>query len=145
MFSNGNIPSIVQFEKPNWKMTKLGLTPQQHFKLWIANLHLTPVGTHPNEREIDPIRLDYFPMRGDLVYHAGYRLMIVNVVMDPSAYWQQTNVWLGIVVEASIVPEGDARPIPDLSTVAPAEKPGANPIPDWPGFPPTGPTNTPHR
>jgi hypothetical protein len=140
-----DVPSIVTFEKPNWQLTKLGIAPKQKFSFWLANLHLTPPGSHPNEREIDPIRLDYFPMRGDMVYYIGYRLMITDVVLDPAAYWRQTNVWLGLIAQAIVAPEGDARPIQDLSAPAPAESKGASPIPDWPGFPPSGPTNTPNR
>ncbi len=136
-----DVPAIVTFEKPNWRMTKLGITPQQHFKFWLANLHLTPPGTLPNEREKDPVRLDYFPIRGDLIYYIGYRLMVINVVLDPSSYWLQTNVWLGLTCEVSIVPDGDARPVVDLGNPVPAEMPGARAIPDWPGMPPTGPAN----
>jgi hypothetical protein len=140
-----DIPSIVTFEKPNWAMTKLGLTPKQHFKFWLANLHLNPSGTLIDGREIDPVRLDYFPLRGDLIYYIGYRLMVINVVLDPSTYWLQTNVWLGLVCEASIAPDGDARPTIDLLTPVPAEQPGAKPLPDWPGPAPTGPANIPHN
>jgi hypothetical protein len=53
---------------------------------------------------------DYFPTRGDMIYYNGYRQMIVNVVLKPEAFWQQTNVWLGMVVEA-IIP---ARATPAL-------------------------------
>ena len=139
------VPAIVQFEKPNWQLTKLGITPKQRFKFWLANIHLCPPGSLVDDRETSPIRLDYFPLRGDLVYYIGYRLMIMNVVLDPSAYWLQSGVWLGLVCEVSIVPDGDARPVVDLGTPVPAESPGAKAVPDWPGFPPTGPTNTPHN
>lgn len=138
-----DVPAIVQFEKPDWRLTKLGLTPKQRFKFWLANLHLTPSGTLEDVRERDPIRLDYFPMRGDLVYYIGYRLMIINVVLDPSAYWLQTNVWLGLVCEVALVPEGDARPVVDLGTPVPAEQPTAKTPQDWPGFPIEG--ATPHN
>ena len=46
-----DIPAIVTFDKPNWAMTKLGITPKQHFRFWIANLHITPPGTLMDGRE----------------------------------------------------------------------------------------------
>jgi hypothetical protein len=130
-----SVPAIVQFEKPDWRLTKRGLIPLQQFKFWLAHLHLTPPGTLVEENELNPVRLDYFPTRGDLIYYNGYRLMIINPVLEPGAYWEQTNVWLGLVCEASMVPEGDARPLPDLSQAAPSEQVGARVIPDWPGLP----------
>jgi hypothetical protein len=132
-----SVPAIVQFEKPDWRLTKLGITPRQKFKFWLANLHLTPPGTDQGDSAKDQqIRLDYFPLRGDLIYYIGYRLMIINPVLDPSAYWLQTDVWLGMVCEASIVPDGDAKPIVDMGETVPAELPGAKTPPDWPGLPP---------
>ncbi len=138
-----DVPAIVNFEKPDWRLTKLGIKPLQRFKFWLANLHL-----HPQDEVTKgvpkSIHLDYFPLRGDMIYYIGYRLMIINVVLDPKAYWAQTNVWMGLVCEASIVPDGDARPIPNLGVASPAETPAA-PVPqDWPGQPPNGPTNIPH-
>lgn len=134
-----SIPAIVQFEKPDWRMTKLGIVPKQRFKFWLANLHLTPPGTLMDDAQKDQIRVDYFPQRGDLIYYIGYRLMITMPVLDPSAYWLQTNVWLGMVCEATIAPDGDARPIPDQSMPAPSESPGARAMPDWPGLPGAAP------
>lgn len=139
-----DVPAVVTFDKPNWALTKLGITPRQHFRFWLANLHLNPPGALADSRELNPIRLDYFPLRGDRIYYIGYRLMIVNVVLDPSTYWLQTNVWLGLTCEASIAPDGDARPTANLGTLAPAEQPGAKPLQDWPGEPPNGPGNIPH-
>lgn len=139
-----DVPAIATFMKPDWRLTKLGLRPMQRFSFWLANLHLQALDITSKEEE-KPIRLDYFPQRGDLIFYTGYRLMIINSAPDPKAYWAQTNVWLGISCEACIVPDGDARPIPDLSKAAPAEEPGV-PVPeDWPGFPPSGPTNIPHN
>jgi hypothetical protein len=136
-----NVPAIVNFDKPNWRMTRLGIKPIQQFRFWLANLHL-----HPEDMSVKndpkPIRLNYFPLRGDLIYYIGYRLMIINVVLDPKAYWAQTNVWLGLVCEASIVPDGDAKPIADLSTTSPAEEVTAVIPQDWPP-PPIGPPNQP--
>ena len=99
--------AINQFEKPDWRLTKLGIIPQRRDKFWLANLHLQA--------------FDYFPMRGDQVYWNGYRYGIINVVLDPSAYWQQTGVWLGLTVECIVAPQGDARPVVDSSTPVPAE------------------------
>jgi len=139
-----DVPVIAKFEKPNWKMTKLGIKPVQQFNFIIANLHLQPSGL-PSIAEKEVVRLDYFPLRGDMIYYLGYRLMITNVVLAPEAYWGQTNVWMGLICEATIAPDGDARPLTNLGETAPAEKPTA-PVPaDWPGFPPTGPTNIPHN
>jgi hypothetical protein len=139
-----DVPAIVNFEKPDWKLTKLGLRPLQRFKFWLANQHLMPMD-EAAKAEQNPIRLDYFPLRGDLIYYIGYRLMIINVVLDPKSYMGQTNLWLGLVCEACIVPDGDAKPIPDLSKPAPSETQAAQVPQDWPGFPPNGPTNLPHN
>lgn len=137
------IPAIVTFEKPDWRLTKLGMRPIQQFGFWLATEHLR-APDESSKGDSKAIRLDYFPLRGDMIYYIGYRLMIINAVPDPKAYWQQTNVWTGIVCEATIVPDGDAKPIPNLGEASPAELPGV-PVPaDWPGFPPTGPTNIPH-
>jgi len=98
------------------------------------------------EQAQDNIRLDYFPLRGDLIYYNGYRLMIINPVLDPSTYWLQTNVWLGMTCEAVIAPDGDARPVTNVGVTVPAEQPGfAKPLEDWPGPTPSGPTNIPHN
>jgi hypothetical protein len=139
-----NVPALVNFEKPDWRLTKLGIKPIQRFKFWLANLHLHPEDTTA-KTDPKPIRLDYFPLRGDMIYYIGYRLMIINVVLDPKAYWGQTNLWLGLICEASIVPDGDARPLVNLGQATPAEKPGEPPPIDWPGEPPTGPFNIPHN
>src|SRR5208283_4306912 len=85
-----DVPAIATFEKPDWRMTKLGLKPTQRFKFWLANLHLHPLDT-VTKNVPKSIHLDYFPLRGDLIYYIGYRLMIINVVLEPKAYWAQTN------------------------------------------------------
>lgn len=108
-----DMPAIVQFEKPDWRLTKVGLVPQQKYIYWLGNLILQ--------------EFDYFPTRGDFVYYNGYRQQIVNVVLKPEAYWQQTNVWLGMVVEAIIPAQGDARPVLNPGVAAPAEKTPAIP------------------
>ena len=138
-----DIPSIVSFEKPNWAMTKLGITPQQRFKFILANQHLQ-APDEASKVDKSAIRLNYFPLRGDMVYYIGYRLMIINVVLEPAAYWHQTDVWMGLVCEASIVPDGDAKPLPNLGVVSLSEQPTAQVMADWPGEAPTGPSNIPH-
>lgn len=125
------IPAIIMFERPNWLLTKLGIQPVVRSKFWLSNLGLQAA--------------DYFPAQGDFISHNGYRCMVNKVVLEPGAFWQQTNVWLGLVCETIIAPEGDARPIQDINLQVPAEKVGTPAISDWPGFPPTGPTNTPHN
>lgn len=137
------VPCIATFAKPDWRLTKLGIKATQQFNFWLANIHLTPPD---KESANDPkaVRLDYFPLRGDMIFYIGYRLMIINVYLEPSAYWQQTNVWTGLICQACIAPDGDARPIPNLGVAAPSEKPGQSAPMDWPGEPPIGPTNIPH-
>lgn len=104
-----DIPAINKFEKPDWRLTKIGVVPQRRDVFILDHLLLQ--------------EFDYFPVRGDLVFFNGYRYMIVNVNLAPEGYWQQTNVWLGMSCECVIPPEGDARPIPDLSQPAPSELP----------------------
>ena len=103
------IPALNQFQKPDWRLTKLGLIPLRKDTFWLANLGLQ--------------EFDYFPENGDQVFWNGYRYTIRQVVLDPKAYWQQTGVWLGMVVECIIAPQGDAKPIVDVSVAVPAELP----------------------
>jgi len=111
------MPCIVTAERPDWRLTKLGIVPQQKRKFTVDNTLL---------RE-----LDYFPVRGDLVYFNGYRNMILNVVLEPNGYWNQTNIWLGLVCETIIPPEGDARPLINAGQPAPAEiTTRARPLPE---------------
>jgi hypothetical protein len=106
------VPSIVQFAKLNWALMRQGRIPQQQVKIWTSNLVLQ--------------LLDYFPLQGDLVYWNGYRTEITHVEFEPNSYWQQTNVWLGIVYVTQIVPDGDMRPLGDPSQPAGTEiAPGA--------------------
>lgn len=101
------IPAINQFQKPDWRLTKIGVVPQRRDNFWLSNISLS--------------EFDYFPLRGDLVYWYGYRYMIENVDLPPEAYWQQTGVWLGLVCKCIIVPEGDVRPLKDAGHTVPAE------------------------
>ena len=110
------IPALNTFEKPDWRLTKVGIVPQRKDKFTMANLLLQ--------------QFDYFPVRGDMVYWNGYRYMIINVVLEPQAFWQSTNVWLGLVVECIIPAEGDARPLINLGVPAPSEISQTRPLPE---------------
>lgn len=103
-----DVPAIIQFDRPDWRLTKVGIVPKQKSKIWLGNLILQ--------------ELDYFPTRGDLVYYNGYRHMVINVVLEPNAYWHQTNVWMGLVCETVIPADGDARPVINPAVTAPAER-----------------------
>jgi hypothetical protein len=102
------LPAINYFDKNDAKMSRLGRNPQRADLFWLAQLHL--------------IAADYFPQVGDVVIWNGHRLTTINVHARPDAYWQQTNVWLGLVVECIIAPEGDARPVLQVNHTAPAEQ-----------------------
>lgn len=103
------IPAVNKFERPDWRLTKVGIVPQRKDTFIMDNLLLQ--------------EFDYFPVRGDMVFYNGYRYMVINVVLAPEGYWQQTNVWLGLSCECMIPPEGDARPLVNLSVPAPSEMP----------------------
>jgi len=109
------IPAINTFERPDWRLTKVGIVPQRKDKFTLSNLILQ--------------EMDYFPVRGDMVFWNGYRYMVINVVLEPNGYWQQTNIWLGLVCECIIPPDGDARPLVDLSKPPLAEIAQTSPIP----------------
>jgi len=102
------MPVIIQTERPDWRLTKVGIVPQQKHKVWMANRLLKEA--------------DWFPMRGDIMYYNGYRNMIINVVLEPQSFWQQTNVWLGLVCETIITADGDAKPLVNPSAPQPAER-----------------------
>lgn len=102
-----DIPAINTFLKPDWRVTRLGLVPQRRDNFWLSNLHLQ--------------EYDYFPNRGDLVSWNGYRYIILNASIDPTAYWQQTNVWLGMMVECVVAIQGDSRPVINSGEAVPAE------------------------
>lgn len=101
------IPCIHMFEKPLWKLTRIGTVPLRHDNFMLSNNVLQAA--------------DYFPMRGDQIYWQGYRYMIEQIIMPPDAYWQQTNVWMGLVIHCIVPPDGDARPIADTTKPAPSE------------------------
>lgn len=110
-----DIPAINSFERPNWKLTQIGLVPTRVDKFTLSNLLLQ--------------EFNYFPFRGDMVFWNGYRYMIVDVNIDPKGYWQQTGVWLGLVVTCIIPAQGDAKPLADVSVAAPAETMQLTPLP----------------
>lgn len=105
-----DIPAINLFEKPKFRRLKHGSEYSRYDKFLLAHNILK--------------ELDYFPIRGDQVYWNGYRYDITEVVLEPDSYWQQTNVFMGIYVEAVASPTGDARPPENPATRLPAEKPG---------------------
>lgn len=112
------VPCIVRFSKLNWAIAKTtGRTAAQAYTFWTSNLVLK--------------ELDYFPLQGDIVYYAGHNLEITDISFDENAYWQQTNVWLGITYTAVMVPHGDHRPElnPAVSTPAALADPSARPVP----------------
>lgn len=111
-----DIPAIVNRERPDWRLTRVGIVPQQKHKFWIANLLIK--------------QIDYFPLRGDMIYYDGYRHMIINTVLEPSAFWQQTNVWLGMTCETVIPADGDARPVVNMGQAAPGEIMQTRPLPE---------------
>lgn len=110
------IPIMVNAERPDWRLTRVGITPQQKYKVWMSNLGLQEA--------------DWFPMRGDIMYYNGYRNMILNVVLEPTSYWQQTNVWLGLVCETIIPADGDARPLINPGDPPPSERIQTRPLPE---------------
>lgn len=110
------IPILVKAERPDWRLTRIGITPQQQYKVWMSNLALQEA--------------DWFPCRGDILYYNGYRNMIVNVVLEPTSYWQQSNVWLGLVCETIIPADGDARPLINPGDPPPSERIQTRPLPE---------------
>lgn len=110
------MPVMIKTERPDWRLTKVGLVPQQRCQFWMANLHLQAA--------------DWFPMRGDLIYWNGYRNMIVDVVLDPTTFWQQTNMWLGLVCQTVIPADGDARPVTNQGEAVPRERLSTRPVPE---------------
>ena len=103
-----DIPAINMFEKPNWRMTALGIVPERRDKFILSHLALK--------------RFDYFPIRGDEVYWIGYRYLILEIVLPPEAYWHQTGVWMGVYLECVVAPQGDAKPAADAAQPAVADE-----------------------
>jgi hypothetical protein len=109
------VPCIVQFDKMNWSLRRQGRYAEQKIRFWVSNLTLQT--------------LDYFPLPGDLVYWNGYRTEIVTPEFEPNSFWGQTNVWLGVIYSAAIVPEGDAKPMLNPSKPMPVEIAPEAPLP----------------
>lgn len=101
------MPVIIKSERPDWRLTKVGIVPQQKQKVYMSNLLLQEV--------------DWFPVRGDFMVHNGYRHMIIKVVLEPEAYWHQTNVWMYVTCETIIPADGDSRPLFTGAKVVPSE------------------------
>ena len=110
------IPCIVKQDRPDWRLTKVGMVPKQKCTFWMDNLLLKEA--------------DYFPSRGDFVWYNGYRNLIINVVLEPNGFWQQTNVWLGLIVETIIPVDGDARPLAEPAVAAISEIRQTRPLPE---------------
>jgi hypothetical protein len=116
------VPAIVQPEKLRWSLSPQGRVPRQRYKFWTSNLILQS--------------LNYFGLPGDKVYWNGYRLEITTIEFEPNSYWQQTNVWLGLIYVAELVPEGDAKPMINPGVLAPVEKSNSElPVPINPAKP----------
>jgi hypothetical protein len=110
-----DMPVIVQAQKPDWRLTRVGIVPLQKNQVWMGHLILKEA--------------DWWPVRGDMMIFNGYRNMIINVVVDPNSYWQQTNVWMGIICTTVIPPEGDAKPLINPAVPVPAELYQTQPVP----------------
>jgi hypothetical protein len=102
------IPAIVQFDKLSWGLNQKGRQVKQRVKFWLSNLQLQ--------------KSDYFPLPGDFILWNGYRVEITSFDFEPNSYWQQTNVWLAIIVVAEIVPDGDLKPVENPARPVPAER-----------------------
>lgn len=102
-----DMPVILQPQKPDWRLTRVGVVPMQKVKVWMGHLLLQ--------------KADWWPLRGDMMVFNGYRHMLVTIEVSPESFWQQTNVWLGLVCTAVIPPEGDARPLLNINDAVPGE------------------------
>lgn len=103
-----DLPAIVTFEKARIKLKRWGRGIEQLAKVWVSQRHLE--------------ELNYFPLAGDIIAWGGYRFAVLEQDFEPSAYWGQTNIWLGLVLTAAIMPDGDVTPVVVAETALPAEK-----------------------
>ncbi len=103
-----SVPAINMHVKPDWRVKAAGLQAKRQDNFIISRLTLE--------------ELDYFPGPGDYIFWNGYRYAILQAAPPPESYWHQTNVWLSILVEAVIAPEGDGIPLADLSKVNAVER-----------------------
>lgn len=95
------VPMIVRTNKQKWAFdpgTKV-LIPKRSNQMTLAHNHLE--------------ELNYWPVKGDYIEYGGYRNIVVEVEVPPESYWQQTNVWMGLVCHCEIAIDGDAKPLPD--------------------------------
>jgi hypothetical protein len=90
------VPCINVHPGNQWTMTQQGLVPAQKDNFLVSHKSL--------------IQFDWFPNRGDLVVFKGYRYMIIDVNIPGEAYWQQTDVWLGLELRCIVPADGDGRP-----------------------------------
>lgn len=88
------IPAINYFDKPSWKLSKLGITYQRRDQFSLSYLGLQ--------------KADWFPLRGDQLDWVGYRYQIIDVVLPPEGYWGQTGVWTGLAIDCIVPADGDA-------------------------------------
>jgi len=103
-----SMPCVIKMDKLNWAARRYGNVAEQKGTVTLDHLLLQEA--------------DYFPMRGDGFYYNGYRWVITNIDLDPTGYWQQTNVWLGLNAEIHIDTEGDNRPNVNPGQIVPAEQ-----------------------
>lgn len=103
-----DIPILNMFEKPKYRRSKSGTQYSRYDKFILAHNILE--------------EFDYFPIQGDSIYWNGYIYEVTLVSLEPSCYWQQTNVWMGLVVEAVTAPLGDASPAANPAVLMPAQK-----------------------
>lgn len=100
------MPMVVRSNKQKWVFdsgTKV-LVPKRTNQVTLAHNHLQ--------------EFDYFPRKGDLVVYAGYRNIVLEVEIPLESYWQQTNVWMGLICHTEIAIEGDAKPLVDVAKIA---------------------------
>jgi len=111
------VPAINLFQKPDWRVKMAGIIPKRQDNFIISHLTLK--------------ELDYYPGPGDYIFWNGYRYAILQAAPPPESYWHQTNVWLSILVEAVIAPEGDGVPLANLAQVEAVERgSSAGPLPE---------------
>jgi hypothetical protein len=124
-----DIPGINGHMRNQWSVKNGALVPQRRDTFWLSHLSLMDRATFEDLfKEVASMSivpeyqgLDYFPTNGDMIYWNGYRYEIVDVVIPGDAWWQQTNVWLGLTVVCIIPPDGDGRPLLDQASLAPGE------------------------
>ena len=102
------IPVVNMFDKPKYRRTKSGTQYCRVDRFILAHNILQ--------------ELDYFPVQGDSIYWNGYIYEITMVSLEPDCYWHQTNVWMGLYVDAVTAPLGDASPSWNPAELNPSQK-----------------------